>query len=289
MKHLLLLVFLPGMSAVASIAPDSIAGKVYHEYSDIPSVRRFDQRTVVFRADGRFVYLKLASGSPLIVTAPDKVFIQNPPNDGSYIYRRTGESTGTMDLLFDGGGQSTIDLNFYSPTTGGSPNPSTSGAPNSFFLSDLAALDSAPAVNVSLRGRVSEGRPLIAGFVVPGPIDPASVGIVPPPQNTTREILIRVVGPSLAQYGITGAWADPDFRLFHGSEPANVNEFHYNDWSSNAGSKKIFGYVGAFPLLDGSKDSADVVRLSPGVYTIVCNAVAGDPGGEALIEVYSLP
>ena len=34
---------------------------------------------------------------------------------------------------------------------------------------------------------------------------------------------------------------------------------------------------------------AAVVRLPPGAYTIVCNAPAGDPGGDVLIEVYFLP
>jgi len=41
--------------------------------------------------------------------------------------------------------------------------------------------------------------------------------------------------------------------------------------------------------LAGSKDAADVVRLAPGIYTVVASAGAGDAGGEALIEVYTLP
>ena len=46
--------------------------------------------------------------------------------------------------------------------------------------------------------------------------------------------------------------------------------------------------VGAFPLADGSRDSALLVTLMPGAYTI---QVAGANGatGIALVEVYEVP
>src|SRR5262249_44785537 len=123
------------------------------------------------------------------------------------------------------------------------------------------------------------------------------------PGSQVRELLIRVVGPSLAPFGVAGAWADPDFQLCQGTTPVSrdsssvSNQHHYNDWSQLDGHSadtatafnNIFNYVGAFPLLSDSKDSADVVRLSPGAYTVVAATGAGDPGGEALIEVYALP
>ena len=127
---------------------------------------------------------------------------------------------------------------------------------------------------------------------MPGPPPPVSTAFVPSLARlqAQREVLIRVVGPSLASFGVTGVWSDPDFALYRETTPAQVNEGHYaNGPGGNSGFQKIFTVVGAFPLLPGSKDAADIVRLDPGAYTIVCNPSAGDPGGEALIEVYFLP
>jgi hypothetical protein len=98
---------------------------------------------------------------------------------------------------------------------------------------------------------------------------------------------------------VSGVWADPDFQLYQGPAPANPKEVHDGHWSvqpfsgglpsAAAGFQKIFDYLGAFPLLAGSKDAADVLRLAPGAYTVVASAGAGDAGGEALLEVYTLP
>jgi hypothetical protein len=136
-----------------------------------------------------------------------------------------------------------------------------------------------------MRGQVSPGHPLIVGLVIPG--------------TQEREVLIRAVGPSLAPFGVSGVWADPDFQFFQGGVHVKPKEAHYGDWSVQpssgglpsavAGFQKIFAYLGAFPLLAGSKDAADVVRLAPGIYTIVASTGAGDAGGEALLEVYPLP
>ena len=234
------------------------------------------------------------------------VLLDLPRGDGVYTYKRTGDSTGTIDLLYADGSRETLPpLNFTAASSGIS-GPSPTIIDTTFAFSDLASTQIAPAVNVSMRGRAVVGQPLIVGFVVPGTRQPNTDLRVTGPDANQRDVLIRVVGPSLAQFNLTGFWADPDFRLYRGAtliSGTSNGEFHYDDWSSIPdfagaktpntsgviGFKKIFNYVGAFPLLDGSKDSADVVRLSPGAYTIVCNPVAGDPGGEALIEVYFLP
>jgi hypothetical protein len=91
--------------------------------------------------------------------------------------------------------------------------------------------------------------------------------------------------------------ADPDFQLYHGGIVADVDEAHSDDWQARTpngptgpgGLEKIFTYIGAFPLIAGSKDAVDVVRLTPGAYTVVCNLPAGAQGGEVLVEVYFLP
>ena len=74
-------------------------------------------------------------------------------------------------------------------------------------------------------------------------------------------------------------------RLEFGSENEVVSE---PDPGAAAAFRKIFDYVGAFPLLEDSKDAATVVRLGPGSYTVIAATDSDDPGGEALLEVYFL-
>ena len=282
MKHWLWLLLLVSANALA-VAPDSVAGKVFREYGAFPRVGEYWERTIILRPDGRYIYLKYGSQGVPTLPAPYPILIQDPPKDGTYTYVRTGESTATLELVDDSGNKQSYALPFSSLSGGMYWN----FVPNysDFYFTDLAAMQSAPVTNVSMRGQVSPGHPLIVGLVIPG--------------TQEREVLIRAVGPSLAPFGVSGVWADPDFQLYQGTIPANPKEVHYGDWSVQpfsgglpsavAGFQKIFNYLGAFPLLAGSKDAADVVRLAAGIYTIVASTGAGDTGGEALLEVYPLP
>jgi hypothetical protein len=62
-----------------------------------------------------------------------------------------------------------------------------------------------------------------------------------------------------------------------------------DDWSKNAQVVSQFGLtLGAFPLQEGSRDSAVAVRLEPGAFVVeVSSPNAGDTG-EVLLEVYIL-
>jgi hypothetical protein len=273
---------LPSSAAV----PDSLAGKVYRTTSFF-STRVTHEATVVFRANGRFVYVMDGNGSSLNTTYPRTIFLNAPKADGTYVYRRTSTDTAEVELSHDDGLKTILSLQI--PTdTDGRPGNSTD------FLTEEASLQSAPASNISMRGTVAPGRPLIVGFVVPGSPSPYT-DFVPSPTVRQREVLIRVVGPSLAAFGVTGGWADPDFKLFKNGASFAPNEFLYSDWAATARSdpgaafEKIFNYVGAFPLRVPSKDAVALVRLDPGNYTIIAPTTNDDPGGEALIEVYFLP
>jgi hypothetical protein len=99
----------------------------------------------------------------------------------------------------------------------------------------------------------------------------------------------------LSKLGVTGVWSDPDFGIFQDGAAVQSGDFHYSDWSKEPvgdpapAFSRLFSYVGAFPLLDNSKDAAEVARLEPGAYTIVASPASGDPGGEVLLELYFLP
>ena len=127
-------------------------------------------------------------------------------------------------------------------------------------------------INVSTLGFVGTGdNVLTPGFVIRG--------------TGAKLVLIRAVGPGLAQLGVTGLLADPQFSVFSASSNAVVAA--NNDWGSTAALKATFAAAGAFAFPDGSKDAAVVVTLPPGGYTVVTSGV-GNTTGTALVEVYDL-
>lgn len=288
----------------ADFAPDSISGKIYRESIAPVGLAGTAESTIHFVSDNRYTWISSASVSAITDSAAGgRVVLRQPPPDGRYVYRKTSDALATIELTPDSGASPLPkSLTFTGPNFGGD------GAqlPRfSFWLTDATALGTAPAINISMRGRVAEGRPLVVGFVIPGPAIAFSTS-VPPAGALQREVLIRVVGgATLRQFGITDGWVDPDFEIFSGPNPARFNEFKYSDWSKItygqggflvdpspgvvAGLKKVFMHVGAFALADDSKDAVGLLRLTPGAYTVIAAPRVSDLGGEVLVEVYFLP
>lgn len=135
-----------------------------------------------------------------------------------------------------------------------------------------ARSDQGKLINISTRGVVSATEKLVAGFVV---------------SEQHRRVLVRAVGPTLGQFGVTGVLADPYVTIFKGAQPIYFN----GDWSTRPEAAETAGAAratGAFALPAGSKDAALVVELEPGAYTVQVEPEAG-AGGVALVEVYSVP
>lgn len=123
-------------------------------------------------------------------------------------------------------------------------------------------------VNVSARGPVKSGDPLIAGFAISGEV-PVS-------------LLIRGAGPALAPLGVGNTLSDPRLTLYRGNTSLWEND--NADATANATASR----VGAFAFVNGSRDSALLVTLPPGSYTAVLENVDSS-SGNALIEVYEAP
>ncbi|HEY1111597.1 MAG TPA: hypothetical protein VGE76_23280, partial [Opitutaceae bacterium] len=123
----------------------------------------------------------------------------------------------------------------------------------------------APLVNMSIRLTAVENQPIVAGFVVAG--------------NTRRHVLIRAVGPSLANFGITQPLATPTLTLFRNLETIGQPN---TGWANDTDVAAASTAVGAFPLNPGSRDAAIVRALDPGAYTV---QVSGG-SGVVLLEVY---
>lgn len=121
-------------------------------------------------------------------------------------------------------------------------------------------------VNIATRvalGGVA-GTP-IPGFVLSG--------------NGTKQMLVRAVGPTLANFGVSPALADPRLTLLRGASAIASND----DWLATDAA--TFAAAGAFALAANSKDAAVVATLAPGAYTAPVTA-GNDGSGIALLEVY---
>ncbi len=131
-------------------------------------------------------------------------------------------------------------------------------------------------VNLSIRGNVNPGDgAFLSGFVLTG--------------NATQRLLVRGDGPSLTQFGVPGALANPVVSVFTGSGQLLSSN---DNWSQTAGDALSLAAaarsVGAYPLAVGSADAALSLTLVPGTYTVQVSS-ATSATGAALIEVYELP
>ena len=115
------------------------------------------------------------------------------------------------------------------------------------------------------------GRP-VAGFFIEGG-DPGRV-------------LIRGIGPTLAEFNLTGVLEDPILKLYRGANEITAND----DWASQMNSDAVRSYwqgAGAFDLAGPSKDGARYQVLSEGLYTAQVRGVGGTTG-IGLVEVYDV-
>lgn len=134
-----------------------------------------------------------------------------------------------------------------------------------------ADANGARLTNVSARSQVGTGdEVLVAGFVIGG--------------SGTKTLLIRGIGPTLADFGVTGVLADPSLTLFR-SENGSSTELQSNDDWDDTIVTPVAERVGAFAIPAGSKDAALLIDLPPGAYTVQLSGVGGS-NGVGLIEVY---
>jgi hypothetical protein len=153
-----------------------------------------------------------------------------------------------------------------------SPNGTSGIALAEVYDADVSQAPASRITNVSARMNVATGQGiLIAGFVIEG--------------NIPQTVLIRGVGPALAPYGVTGTLPDPFVTVLSGGAILATNAGWGTGTSSAAQLSAAAVQVGAFPLPSGSKDSAILMTLQPGVYSVEVTSVSGATG-VALVEVY---
>jgi len=141
--------------------------------------------------------------------------------------------------------------------------------------------------NISTRGVTSAGaNVLIGGFVVSG----NSV-------NQTRQMLIRVVGPTLgaAPFNVSGVLQNPRLEVYANNNPNPV--LVNDDWGNQTGGAQQVAAIqqattraGAFALPANSADAAVLAVLPPGLYTVQATGPLNNPAasGVVLIEAYDV-
>ncbi|MFA5265082.1 MAG: S8 family serine peptidase [Opitutaceae bacterium] len=123
---------------------------------------------------------------------------------------------------------------------------------------------------LSARSQVNTDAAIaIAGFVIPG--------------SKPRLVLIRGIGPNLANYGVPDSLSNPMLTLYSGASAISSNE----GWKGNNDSsiRTAALSVGAAVLPEDGRDCAMLLSLPPGPYTAHLKGKLGDTG-VGMIEIY---
>jgi hypothetical protein len=132
--------------------------------------------------------------------------------------------------------------------------------------------------NVSTRLPVgTDDNVLIEGFIVEGP------------DGSTKKIMVRAIGPSLASFGIADALANPTLEIHDGT---NATVATNDDWKITQVGGLITGdqsaEINASQLAPSNDlESAIIADLAPGSYTAVVRGF-GNTVGTGVVDAYDL-
>ena len=134
---------------------------------------------------------------------------------------------------------------------------------------DLSPAANSLIANISTRGFVDTGdNVLIGGFIVGA--------------GSSGRVVVRALGPSLSNAGISGALADPVLEIHdHNGALMKTND----NWQTDASASEVQA-AGLAPA--NANESALLSPLTPGMYTAIVRG-QGSSTGVALVEAYNLP
>jgi hypothetical protein len=148
-------------------------------------------------------------------------------------------------------------------------NQTTGVALIELYDDDGPVSDSALA-NISTRGFVRTGENVMIGGFILGSA------------SGNMNVVIRGLGPSLSQAGLSNVLADPTLELHDGNGSLLISNDNWTDDSVSAAQLTASGLAPQAP-----NESAIFTSLAPGAYTAI---LAGKNGstGIGLVEIYSL-
>lgn len=131
-------------------------------------------------------------------------------------------------------------------------------------------------VNCSSRIRLAPGKDVqISGFVISE-------------HSNGKNVIIRAVGETLKQFGVTDPVVTPRIRIYD-SKGQPVGFLHLHVVHPKEYFDRLFANAGAFPLSDKELPfvSFDWGNLPSGAYTVQVSDDS-EKGGEVLVEVYEI-
>ena len=136
--------------------------------------------------------------------------------------------------------------------------------------------DGNKVINLATRGWVDTGNNvMIGGFVIEGTA------------GSTKRVLIRVLGPSLEEYGVPNWLFDPAARLYNAAGELLLDN---DDWDAGPHQDEIT----AFGRAPGNRrEPGMLIDIAPGAYTVIVRPFENPPPegiqpGIGLIEVYEI-
>jgi DNA-binding beta-propeller fold protein YncE len=211
---------------------------------------------------------------------------------GTLIIENGGANPNQFDQL-QVGGTATLGgnldvrtINGYQPSSADTFNPIGYGAVSGTFaavssnaqvtlnatglVSSVDITKSQPStgqpLNIATRLQIQSGdNVLIAGFIITGPA------------GSTKKVLIRGIGPSLANFGVSGTISDPFLELHNPDGSVVTND----NWKQAPNAADIP------PGFAPSNDLESVIytTLAPGTYTAILKGAHSETG-VGLVEVY---
>jgi hypothetical protein len=205
------------------------------------------------------IYRGLAYGNGYWVAAGEQGTILSSKDRNSWTQRFSGDSPSTLSTA-------TLLSATYSSTLQRFVIVGTAGT--------ILVSNSAPTVfgNVSTRGYVSSTETFIGGFVIQG--------------TSPRTVLIRGDGPVLSTFSVPSPLPDPVVTVYNRTGGVVATNTGWGTNTNPAALSIAALEVGAFALPSSSADSALLLTLPPGAYTVQVTS-AGNNSGIALFEAYT--
>ena len=125
--------------------------------------------------------------------------------------------------------------------------------------------------------------PLARTAIVCGVNSVGEVVIAGPSSGTSLKVLARALGPTLSDFGMVGALANPTLDLVNASGTVIRSN---NNWKDDPQQRALIEAAGLAPAHD--EEAALVETVPPGSYTVVVRG-SGRTTGIALVEAYNIP
>ena len=274
----------------SGVAVDS-AGNVYVADTSHLSVRKLTPAGVVTTlagslswggsADGTGSAARFSEPRGIAVDTADNVYVTDASNEIIRKITPTGVVTtlagsATLPGNVAGVGSAARFLRPQGIAVDNSGNVYVADYENNTIRIGHAVTPAPQLANISTRLAVGTGdNALIGGFIITG-------------TQTTR-IILRAIGPSLTQFGVAGALADPTLELYgsDGGLLARSDDWRLTQVGGIVDGRNSIEIQDSGLVPSQERESAIVATLSQGAYTTVVRG-KNNTTGVALVESYDL-